>query len=111
VGIEGRDREAHRLAETAVADHGRPKDSVNSWPFDTDPEWSPCPGWNPVTLAPHLRRGARLGVWQALATHGGEVISTGADRARGPARPLWESAGPGIARAGPAAPALIVSTR
>ena len=41
------------------------KNSINSWPFDTDAEWSPSLGWNPVTQVYYILPGATVGVWQA----------------------------------------------
>jgi prepilin-type N-terminal cleavage/methylation domain-containing protein/prepilin-type processing-associated H-X9-DG protein len=62
------------------------KNSIDSWPFDTNGDWSPSLGWK-VTgyldsfplLVPYILPGAKVGVWQALSTRGdGECI--GADQ-------------------------------
>ena len=66
------------------------KNSVNSWPYDPDMQWSPSLGWTPVFYVPYGRGkiamqvpcilpGAYVGVWQALSTRSfGEVISSDA---------------------------------
>lgn len=66
------------------------KDSIDSWPYDPSTQSSPSLGWtSPTNLPfqgfsiaisyPYIIPGARVGVWQALATRGGgEIISGGA---------------------------------
>jgi prepilin-type processing-associated H-X9-DG protein len=51
------------------------RNSIDSWPFDTVAEWSSSLGWNPVTQVPYSLPGAKVGVWQALSTRGGESVS------------------------------------
>jgi prepilin-type processing-associated H-X9-DG protein len=55
------------------------KDSINSWPFDTNTDWSPSLNWNSTTNSVNILPGAKVGVWQALSTRsGGECV--GADQ-------------------------------
>jgi prepilin-type N-terminal cleavage/methylation domain-containing protein/prepilin-type processing-associated H-X9-DG protein len=58
------------------------KNSIDSWPFDTNMDWSPSLGWKlqgyldsfPLAV-PYIVPGAKVGVWQALSTRsGGECI-------------------------------------
>jgi prepilin-type N-terminal cleavage/methylation domain-containing protein/prepilin-type processing-associated H-X9-DG protein len=62
------------------------KNSIDSWPFDPNGDWSFSLGWRitgylfgyPLEV-PYILPGAKVGVWQALSTRGGgEVI--GADQ-------------------------------
>jgi prepilin-type N-terminal cleavage/methylation domain-containing protein/prepilin-type processing-associated H-X9-DG protein len=60
--------------------------SIDSWPYDPNTQWSPSLGQTPVFYIPYGRYkipmqvpyilpGAKVGVWQALSTRaGGEVI-------------------------------------
>ncbi len=52
------------------------KNSIDSWWFNMNTDWSPGLEWNRVTHVYYLRPGHRLGVWQALSTRSnGECIS------------------------------------
>ena len=60
------------------------KNSIDSWPFDTDSGWSPSLGWNlqgqpPYYLfeTPHILPGAKVGIWRARIERrsGGEIIA------------------------------------
>jgi prepilin-type N-terminal cleavage/methylation domain-containing protein/prepilin-type processing-associated H-X9-DG protein len=55
------------------------KNSIDSWPFDSNKEWSPSLGYTAKTQVPFIRPGQKVGVWQQLSTRSnGEVI--GADQ-------------------------------
>jgi prepilin-type N-terminal cleavage/methylation domain-containing protein len=58
------------------------KNSIDSWPFDTNSDWSPSLASNlqlQVLFVPYILPGAKVGVWQALSTRSGaECVSADA---------------------------------
>ena len=66
------------------------KNTIDSWPYDPNGQWTPSLGWTPVFTipygpysipeqVPYILPGAKVGVWQTLSTRGGgECLSADA---------------------------------